>query len=253
MDPLTRIYLAGTVCIEREAILLDDWRSVGRQGRVAFAMLAGEHWRAVLREELIDEIWGEQPPPSSDRALNAVMSKLRAVLERAELPRIKIASAFGCYQMRLPSPVWIDIEAAAQGIDRAEGLVRAGKYREAWGPAQVACHIARRPFLQGDAGPWATRTRMTLQETLVRSYELLSEIFVWSGEPGNAVRYAKLAIETEPFRETAHQHLMRAHAAAGNRAEALRAYEQCRCLLSEELGISPSQQTEAVYLEILRQ
>jgi DNA-binding SARP family transcriptional activator len=45
---------------------------------------------------------------------------------------------------------------------------------------------------------------------------------------------------------------MRAHAAVGNRAEALRVYERCRCLLSEELGVAPSSQTEAVYLDILR-
>jgi len=87
---------------------------------------------------------------------------------------------------------------------------------------------------------------------LVRAYEVLSEIYVWSGEPANAVRYAKLATGAEPYRETAWQHLMRAHNSGGNRAEALRAYEQCRCLLSEELGISPSPQTEAVYLELVR-
>jgi DNA-binding SARP family transcriptional activator len=45
---------------------------------------------------------------------------------------------------------------------------------------------------------------------------------------------------------------MRAHAAVGNRAEALRVNERCRSLLSEELGVPPSSQTEAVYLDILR-
>jgi len=45
---------------------------------------------------------------------------------------------------------------------------------------------------------------------------------------------------------------MRAHAAAGNRSAALRAYERCRQLLADELGVSPSPQTEAVYLDILR-
>jgi DNA-binding SARP family transcriptional activator len=38
----------------------------------------------------------------------------------------------------------------------------------------------------------------------------------------------------------------------GNRAEALRVFDQCRHLLREELGTSPSPQTEAVFLEILR-
>ena len=66
------------------------------------------------------------------------------------------------------------------------------------------------------------------------------------------MRHAREAVALEPFRETSYQLLMRAHAAVGNRAEALRVYERCRCLLSEELGVPPSSQTEAVYLEILR-
>jgi len=249
---LIRIYLAGQVSVECDGALLSDWRSGGRQGRLAFAMLVAEHWRAVPREELIDEIWPDDPPPSSDRALSAVMSKVRTLLERQGWPELEIAAAFGCYQMRLPANAWIDIEAAAEGIDQAEGFLRAGDFRTAWAPAQIACHIARRPFLQGDDGPWAMRTRANLREVLVRAHEALSGIYAWSGEPANAVRYAKLATEAEPYRETAWQHLMRAHNSGGNRAEALRAYEQCRCLLSEELGISPSPQTEAVYLELVR-
>jgi SARP family transcriptional regulator, regulator of embCAB operon len=252
LEPLIRIYLAGQVGIECDGQLLSDWRSVGRQGRLAFAMLAAEHWRAVPRAELIDEIWPDDPPPSSDRALSAVMSKLRTLLEREGRSVLEIGAAFGCYQMRLPANVWIDIEAAAEGIDQAEGFLRAGEYRAAWAPAQIACHVARRPFLQGDAGSWVSRARANLRDVSVRAYEALSGIYVWSGEPANAMRYGKLATEAEPYRETAWQHLMRAHAAAGNRAEALRAYEQCRCLLADELGVSPSPQTEAVYLELLR-
>jgi DNA-binding SARP family transcriptional activator len=45
---------------------------------------------------------------------------------------------------------------------------------------------------------------------------------------------------------------MRLHAAMGNRAEALRIFDRCRTLLREELGTSPSPQTEAVFMEILR-
>ena len=44
---------------------------------------------------------------------------------------------------------------------------------------------------------------------------------------------------------------MEAHVAAGNRAEALRVYERCRRLLSEELGAYPSPETESVYRSLL--
>lgn len=71
-------------------------------------------------------------------------------------------------------------------------------------------------------------------------------------EPLLAIQHASEMVQLEPFRETAYQLLMRMHAAAGDRAEALRVFARCRELLRDELGVSPSPQTEAVYLDILR-
>jgi DNA-binding SARP family transcriptional activator len=45
---------------------------------------------------------------------------------------------------------------------------------------------------------------------------------------------------------------MRAHAAAGNRAEALRVFANCRKLFRDELDAEPSEQTAALFLGILR-
>ncbi len=97
-----------------------------------------------------------------------------------------------------------------------------------------------------------TLKRVELRDVLVRALDCLSEIYARNGEPALAARRAGQAVTLEPFRETSYQRLMRAHAAAGNWAEVLRVYERCRRLLAEELGVSPSSQTEAVYLDILR-
>jgi len=48
------------------------------------------------------------------------------------------------------------------------------------------------------------------------------------------------------------QERLRAHAGAGNRAEALRVFANCRKLFRDELGAEPSEQTAAVFLSILR-
>jgi DNA-binding SARP family transcriptional activator len=144
------------------------------------------------------------------------------------------------------------VEAASEAIDRAEGALRGNEPGEARGWAHVAYQISRRPFLMGEEGPWATVKRSDLRDVLVRAHEWLSELSIWHTEPEYAVRHATQAVNLEPFRETSYQLLMRAYAAVGNRAEALRAYERFRKLLSEELGVSPSVQTEAVYLDILR-
>jgi DNA-binding SARP family transcriptional activator len=62
---------------------------------------------------------------------------------------------------------------------------------------------------------------------------------------------ARTALEIAPFRESGHRRLMRAHAAAGDRAEALRVFEECRVLLRNELGVNPSAQTQAIHRELL--
>ena len=62
---------------------------------------------------------------------------------------------------------------------------------------------------------------------------------------------ARDALALGPTHEAAYRQLMRALAAAGERAEALRVWERCRITLVEELGVDPSPETEAVYLELL--
>jgi DNA-binding SARP family transcriptional activator len=162
------------------------------------------------------------------------------------------ASSFGHYHLLLPADVWIDVEAASDAIDRAESALRGGEPQEAWGWAHVAYQISRRSFLIGEDGPWVTLKRSELRDVLVRAHECLSEPSIWHKEQEYAVKHAREAVALEPFRETTYQLLMRAHAAVGNRAEALRVYERCRSFLSEELGVPPSAQTKAVYLDILR-
>jgi DNA-binding SARP family transcriptional activator len=248
-----RIYLTGKVLIEDDGTtLLDERRLMGRQGRLAFAHLACEHLRAVSRDELAEELWLGKAPPSWERSLNALISKLRALLAGFGLSDVALNGSFGHYQLSLPADVWIDVEAATGAIDRAESALRTDQPQEAWGWAQAAYQISQRTFLMGEEGPWVTSKRSDLRDVLVRAHECLSEPSIWHTQPEYAVRHAREAVVLEPFRETTYQLLMRAHAAVGNRAEALRAYERCRNLLSETLGVSPSPQTEAVYLEILR-
>jgi DNA-binding SARP family transcriptional activator len=45
---------------------------------------------------------------------------------------------------------------------------------------------------------------------------------------------------------------MRLHMDRGNRAEALRVYEQCRAVLARDLGVTPSALTEATRHDVLR-
>ncbi|MGH2528846.1 MAG: AfsR/SARP family transcriptional regulator [Actinomycetota bacterium] len=247
-----RIYLAGSICAVRGSALVPQSRLPGRQGRLAFAMLVADRERALSPDELAEQLWSEKPPRAWDTALRAIVSKLRSALGDVGLAPDAIGHALGCYQLLLPAGAWVDLEAADDAVHRAEAALRAGRRDEANGWALVANAIARRPFLAGEDGSWATRRRDMLRDVRVRALECRSAVCLEKELFPLAARDAELVLELEPFRETAYRLLMRAHTGAGNPAEALRVYGRCRGLMQEELGVSPSPETQAVYLGIIR-
>ena len=250
---IARIYLTGRVAIEHGAMLVEERQLAGRQGRLAFVYLAAHRHTTVGRDELTDVIWPDQPPAEIEVAFSAILSKLRGAFKKAGLgERAVLEVRLGTVALRLAGDIWIDLEEVSNAIDEAEGALRAGDDARAWGSANVGVSIARRPFLAHEEAPWIEAQRVRLRSLLGRGLYCLSLHSAKHGDPSLGVQFASEMIALEPFRETGYQQLMRLHARAGNRAEALRVFGRCREILREELGTSPSPQTEAVYLEILR-
>jgi YVTN family beta-propeller protein len=248
-----RISLAGPILVEADELVVDESRFPGRQARLVFAYLVSEHARPVPRDELADAIWGETPPPTWEKALIGVVSKLRTLLAECGLEEIaRITSAFGCYQLHLPEGSWIDLEALSDALQAADRAFEAGDFSEARSGAEYAAMLARRPFLSGEEGLWVESKRRELLALRVHALDRLTDASLEAGDAGDAVKWAGEAVELEPLREAGYQRLMRAHAAADNQAEALRTFERCRKRLAEELGAHPSAATQAIHLEILR-
>ena len=205
------------------------------------------------RGELADLLWDDELPATWEKALRVLMTKLRALLEECGIDgSTALTSAFGCYKLSLPAGAWIDVDAAAEALERAEAELAVGDLSEATLQATASAALARRVFLPGEDGPWVEEKRRDLRDLLVRSLECLRDSSLAAGHPTEAVRHAEEVTQLEPFRESGYRRLMESHVAAGNPAEALRVYELCRQFLADELGAYPSAETEAAYLEILR-
>ena len=232
-------------------MLVDERALPGRQGRLAFAFIVSERHRPITKDEFTSVVWPDAPPREVETAVAAILSKLRSALKKA-VPETSLEVRSGTIQLKLPSDAWIDLEHATNSIDEAEGALRSGDARAAWGHAVALVSIARRPFLPGDDASWIEARRVRLRSLLVRALHVLSQVTAANGEHALAVQYASEMIELEPFQETGYRHLMQMHAQMGNRGEALRVFGRCRELLRDELGADPSQETERVFLEILR-
>lgn len=245
-----RFYLTGGVAIEGSQTF-DQAALPGRQGRLALVYLIVERHRPVPIHELAGALWGDELPRSWESSLRVVVSKLRTVLARAGDTEVRIVSEGGCYRVRLDH-AWVDIEVAANAVDRAEGAWRHGDLTTTWSEATVAAGIARRPLLPGEQQAWIAVLRTRLQDLRVRALDLLVHVYLARGEHTLAIAVGRDLVALEPFREASYRHLMRAHLAAGDRAEAIRTHQQLKVLLTDELGVDPSTETAALYLDILR-
>jgi SARP family transcriptional regulator, regulator of embCAB operon len=250
-SPPARMYLTGRLTVECGDALLDQRALPGRQGRLALTYLALTRTRPVPRDELIVALWPEAAPASVDTALSAVVSKLRGSMTQLGLPADVLTANAGCYQLRLPPGSIIDIETAANRLDRAEGALRADDLGAAWSGATVATAILRRPLLPGDDAPWLTGRRTDLRDMLLRAYDCLTEVWLRRGDTTLATAAARDALAIAPLRESGYRRLMRVHVAAGERGEALRLYDHLRGLLRDELGVSPSPETQALFADLL--
>lgn len=240
---MVRLYLTGRLAVRGPSGLVQEEGLPGRQGRLllAFLVIHGRH--PVSRDRLADVLWGRQPPTSWPGLLKTVVSRTRTALQRTGLSADTIDGSSSAYQFRPPDDVWIDVETASRSVDRAEAALRRGDLRETWAEATVATAVARRPFLPQEDADWIDEMRDGLRETRLRALDALVEVWLERGHHALALSLASESVGIAPFRESSWRRQMRAHAAAGDRAEALRAYRRCERLLEAELGVGPTTET----------
>jgi DNA-binding SARP family transcriptional activator len=241
-----RIQLCGTLAVEIDGRRIDH-ALPGRQGRLLLTYLVIHRLRAIRRDELIDALWPQTPPAAADTALRALISKLRRLLPAQTLD--------GRSELRLtlPSDAFVDLENARAAIHRAESALAQGHWHRAWGASQGPLFTARRGFLPDEDAEWIHDVRHELDALYLRALECYTQACLGVGgtELAAAERAGRELTRLAPYRESGHRHLMRALTARGNTAEALRAYEELRTLLREQLGIAPCPETLELHGQLL--
>ena len=224
-------------------------RLPGAKGRLLLAYLVLNRGRRMGRDELLIAVYGDEVPADHHPRLTVLLSKLRHVLGAG------LVSGRSEIELSLPRDAFVDVEAAIEGLHRAEFHVAAGEWAEAWGPAGIAYHIANRPLLHGHDRPWLDEWRRRLDDIRVRGLESFAHARLGLGGPTlpQAETCARRLIELAPYRETGYRILMESLARRGNAAEALLVYDRLRILLRDELGTAPSPAVRSVYRRLLDQ
>jgi DNA-binding SARP family transcriptional activator/tetratricopeptide (TPR) repeat protein len=240
----------GSVAVRGGGVVIAGHALGGRRARmvlVALALADGP----VTADRLARVVWGEELPPTWPVALRGVVRGLRAVCAPAGGGEQQlIATVPSGYQ--LADGVQVDVVRAAQNVARAAELLAEERY---WAVVQVAEQITRLAgdqLLTGEDSDWIIPYRYRVDATALRAVLLLVEACVQLSDHHRAIETARRALPVHPFEESLHRALIAALDRSGDRAGAVRAYEQCRAVLADQLGIDPSPETVEVYLTALR-
>lgn len=224
--------------------------------RAVLAALTIHANRVVSLDQLIDELWGEEPPAQAIGTLQAYVSNLRRILEPGRSPRdapkILVTQSPG-YVLRIP-PEALDVSRfqslAADGRrhleagDPASARDRLDQALSLWRGAALA-DFAFEPFAHAEAG------RLEEMRLAAREDRLQAQLDL--GDHAAAVPELEAATAANPLRERLTGMLMLALYRSGRQADALAAYQNARRTLIDELGIDPGPALRRLEAEILAQ
>jgi DNA-binding SARP family transcriptional activator len=106
-------------------------------------------------------------------------------------------------------------------------------------------------LLEGVYDDWALRERERLRHLYLDGLEHLMLVHKHQQAYKQSVACGQQILEYDPLRESIHRELIRIYWAAGQPTMAVRQYQACKAILSEELNIAPMPETQALHAQII--
>jgi YVTN family beta-propeller protein len=218
-----------------------------RKQRAVLALLLLNANRVVATERLIDDLWGESPPDSARAALQVYVAGLRKAL----------GSDGEALRTRAPGYV-LEVEPDALDLARfadlrAEAQASIEDERRAALLAEALALWRDNPLAELRSEPSSLTAVAQLEELRLEVLEERIDAELALGRFGGLVSELEALVAEHPYRERLRAQLMIALYRSGRQAEALQAYRDARHVLSEELGLRPSQELRNLEAAILRQ
>ena len=214
--------------------------------RAILAILVLHVGETVSTDRLIDEVWGDQPPPSAQHAIGVHVSRLRRALGVD-----CIESQPHGYRLRADESV-IDLARFELRIAEASRAFADGDPQAAANALAVGLALWRGPAL-GDlaSGNTARADRVRLDELHALALEMRIDAELACGRHLELVPDLRQLVDEMPLREVFHARLMLALYRSGRQAEALDVYHRAREILDRELGVDPGRELETLQRAVL--
>ena len=228
--------------------------SVGQPRQQAvLGTLAMRANRVISRGELVDAVWGQDPPASAEGGIYTYVAGLRRIIEPGRSlrgpGRVLVSSGAG-YVLHLV-PGQPDAIAFEQYLARARQLRKTGDPAGAVAAINAALGLWRGSAFAGVPGPFAETERARLAEMRSAAAEERADVLLLLGRHEEVVPDLTAMVADHPLRERMRGLLMTALYRGGRQAEALRVYAEGRRVLADELGIDPGSDLARLHQQVL--
>jgi non-specific serine/threonine protein kinase len=241
------LYLLGAPRIEVDGVPVE----VSRRKAIALIAYLAVTGESHNRDSIASFLWPDYDQTRSRAALRWTLSALNKAVGKGwlEVDGERVG-------LKRNEALWADVEEFHKHL--SECLRHGHKAEEVCSgcikPLTEAVRLYRGDFMAGFSlqdsvsfDDWQFMETQRLRSEMALALERLVRCEGDQGELEAATGHARRWIEIDRASEKGHRQLMELYAKAGQRAAALRQYEECEKVLKKELGESPHEETRELY------
>jgi DNA-binding SARP family transcriptional activator len=222
--------------------------------RAVLAVLLLQPGRPVPTHQIVDAVWGDDPPENGANVVQKYVAGLRRVLEPDRAPRTPgelLALTGSGYALRTAEGA-VDVGEFLSALTRSSTERAAGRLADASDTLRAALALWRGEALAGLTGPVFEAARARFAEARATAWEKWVDIELARGLDTALIPDLAQLIEEFPLREGLRAQLMIALHQGGRQAEALAAFRDAREYFLDEFGAEPGERMQEAHRKILR-
>ncbi len=254
--PRLTLCLLGGFSLERDA---QPCKLAYEKGRALLAYLAMDPLREHSRATLAAMLWPDLVREAAMSNLRLVLHNLRQTLNTANLAAPLLQIDRESVRIDPAAGLEVDVAEFSAAFPACPATPCAQNFDPCLARMEVLDSYYRGEFMAGlslpdcpDFEEWLQVQRESLHHHALVRLTCLSNCHDRAGAYDKALRFALRHQELEPWCENGLRRVMRLFALNGQRANALAQYEACCRALRTELGVLPSEETQALEALIRR-
>jgi len=218
----------------------------GSKQRTMLAALLLAEGRSVSDAQMVQSLWGEDPPATASAQIHTYASRIRQRVD----PEVRLDRIRNGYQISAEH-VDLDYRRFRHLVDLGRRALAGREHAEAALLLRTALGLWR-----GDAVADTTRHLISmeqpyLEEQRVEALELRLEAELVLGLQRELIPELRRLVARYPLRERLRALLMTALYRAERQADAIALFQDCRRVLDEELGVAPGRVLSRTYEGVL--